>query len=75
MSWEDDQQSKPWNAAFTKRQVLAWTLTDENSQELITAALLRGHLRLTGWRFSFKDAFGLFGEGRQDSIKMLELFH
>lgn len=27
MSWEGDQQSSPWNAAFTKRQALARTWT------------------------------------------------
>jgi hypothetical protein len=27
MSWEGDQQSSPWNAAFTKYQVLARTWT------------------------------------------------
>jgi hypothetical protein len=34
MSWEGDQQSNPWNAAFTKRQVLARTWTAGNLQEL-----------------------------------------
>jgi len=41
MSWGGDQQSSPWNAAFTKRQVLARTGTAGYFQELNDRSLLK----------------------------------
>lgn len=59
MSWEGDQQSSPWNAAFTKRQVLARTWTVGYFQKLTTVPSQRGHPRLVIVRRPCKEAIEL----------------
>ena len=60
MSWEGDQQSSPWNAAFTKRQVLARTWTAGYFQELNDCPVTKRAPETIGNDASMQGCYSIF---------------